>query len=305
LKNITGDGELKVRKLFKEEENLNIYAKVVFVSNFKIKFNGEDIAMANRICLVPFKATFEINADTQAQMEFFLEKARNAFFTHICLKAREYFQNPNILKSQYWPDVVKQSTFDIIIENNSLQQWIEREVLCEKNYLQALKGDKFKEILKKQTEYFASLNYKESKTEKIGLPYTASYGFYVSFCQREDLQTIDKKLFYEKLNNLQYQQSKYHGTEVLVYVEPNKKWKLALREIIKEPSLFLDYKPPTQEEIEEVREIQNIPSTEAPSTPSQKSLYSPPKRKTPEEPSSMEPEPNTYSFDDEDLDLDE
>jgi P4 family phage/plasmid primase-like protien len=82
LKTITGGDELAVRGLFeKRYTNFKSKAKIIIPTNKLPKIDINDIAITDRLCLVPFNARFNDKNSSKEQTDFLNSDFVNEFFT--------------------------------------------------------------------------------------------------------------------------------------------------------------------------------------------------------------------------------
>jgi P4 family phage/plasmid primase-like protien len=284
IKGLTGGDTLKIRKLYQEEQNLEALAKVIFVSNHKIRFDATDKALASRIVCIPMDAVFESNQETIKKVATFKEKCKSAFFSHLCYHVKLFYDNQNLLR--ILPNKVQEATFNILIQNDSVELWLKDNILNGYEYCKADKKEDFDRLLSKQSNY-------HSIGSKKGLLFSKAYENYKTYhLKLEILQSyLSKEDFTINLQSKQYIKNKNSSNFLEYVVDEDSRYHLVLKELVDEKDYLenLIDKPVNQEREAVVEE------EEAKEPSPMKSLYN--LSKSPKRPREIEDSLNVEASD--------
>jgi len=96
VKALSGCDTIQCNPKYKDEFMFKPHCKIILCTNNRPTFNSTDLAMVNRLKLVPFEAKFEVNRNNNNYIEEIKNKYLNEIFTWIAQGAALYYKEDKL-----------------------------------------------------------------------------------------------------------------------------------------------------------------------------------------------------------------
>lgn len=178
VKRLTGNDEITVRPLYKEEYSFKTQMKIVIITNEKPKLDVSDTAILDRLKFIPFNQRFT-KEKVEEKQEFItsIKNDKDAMFSYF---VRQY---PKFLKEGLEPsELMSMATKTYIEELNDVAQFVEEnyEVITETDYMKASTDEK----------------------KKLRTKSTQLYSHYTEFCSERKQKRKTKEKFFNLLSGM-------------------------------------------------------------------------------------------------------
>lgn len=189
LKALTGNDSISGRELYGTQISFKPYAKYIMLTNYKPIFDVNSKAMTDRICYIPFKASFSYNPKNGEFLrdDIFVEKLKteylNEVFIWLCIGANNNYKANGNIKI---PKLLMDAKNDYINEIDNVAKFIEDKCTKKEN----------------------------TKTKRNEL-----YDHYQSYCTDNGYTSVKNCDFYKRLDILEFKQVIIKGIRYIKDIE--------------------------------------------------------------------------------------